>query len=288
MPPKTYILGAGGFLGADLFEKFLRADPMGTIGYKKDECDLLSMESIERALSSVTNNDVIIIVSAVTRSVDNSYESMIANIQMAENISLFLRAKPVSQVVFFSTPDVYGLLPDGAKIAEDLIPQPNDYYSISKLAGEYLLTRDCARRGIRLAILRMTGIYGPRGDGKSTVNNLFRSARERGKITILDGGENLRDFVCVEDIAKVVMSSINKRINTTINVATGKSFPILDIAQMITDALGGGILIEYKDSIPSAEKRIKHMVYNTGRLQTLLPDIELTTIQEGIRKLTVL
>ncbi len=282
MAKKIFIIGAGGFIGGCLLEKFSQDASEDVVGYSSRECNLLSLNSIHIALSSLTKDDVLVVASSISRLRENSYDSMIANIQMAENLGHFLETHPVSQVIFFSTVDVYGLLSDDVLIREELLPNPNDYYAISKLASEYLLKNKLSSHGIALCIFRLTGVYGPGDEGKSTINALVKSALTKGLITVYGDGSNKRDFVYVDDVFKITLEAIRCKANITVNMATGKSTSIKEIAEMIIEVLGDEVAVKFSSPKTSAENRIKHMVYNIDRLQTFFPEMNFTTIKDGI------
>ena len=281
---KIYILGANGFIGKRLTEKLREFLSAEIIGCSSGDCNLFDHASIDTALSGAGEQDVIVFASSITRLKENSYHSMIKNIEMAENLCCRLEKKPVSQVVFFSTVDVYGLLPDHTTIHEGLIPTPNDFYALSKITSEYLLSKKLIHPNIALSIFRLTGIFGPEDDGKSTINALVRSARDRGCITIFGDGENMRDFVHIDDLCRLVSLAIQKPENFTINVATGKSYPMVEIANMIINASPAECALEFREPPVSSEKRMKHMVFDIAYLEKIFPTMKFTLLEKTIKE----
>jgi nucleoside-diphosphate-sugar epimerase len=279
---KLFILGSSGFIGRRLFEMSSRKTSCDIIGYSSRECNLLFKDSINQALGEATEEDVIIITSAITRLKENSYNSMIQNIQMVENVANHIEKHRVAQVIFFSTVEVYGYLDDGVVITERILPHPNEYYGISKLTGEYLLNRTICQEGIPLTVFRLPGIYGPGGHGKSTINDMVRSAQIDKNMVIYGNGRQKRDYVYVDDIFRIVDQAIHNKICATLNVATGKSYSITDISQMIVSTMGGTCSVEYKDPVQSAGKRAGDMIYDTNLLRRTLPEMVFTDLYEGI------
>jgi nucleoside-diphosphate-sugar epimerase len=277
---RIFILGARGFIGKHLLKGFLLDSATIVIGYSSKECDLLSLNSINEALGGVTSDDIIIMVSTINRLSENNLDSLRKNIFMAENLCHFLTKHVVSQVIFFSTVDVYGLVPDSVKISEKLLPSPNDYYAISKLCSEFLLKKSLSPKNIDVTIFRLTGIYGPGDENKSTINALVNSAKNEGKIVIFGDGSNRRDFVHVEDVFKITSEAIRKKTNATVNIATGKSHSIKQIAEIITKQLDGAPQIEFKPSL--SEVRAKHMEYDISLLKTFFPKTGFKNIKLGI------
>ena len=279
-----HIFGSRGFIGDYLTKSFSAMKCTEVTGYSSDDCNLLSETSVKEAFQSVSQEDTIIITAAITRLKDNSYSAMLKNIQMIENICTSLYARPVSQAIYFSTPDVYGLLPDNVLISEALLPNPNDYYAISKLTGEYLLKKTLAPMKIPLTIFRLSGTYGPGDDGKSTISALVRSALYNKKIIISGSGNNKRDFIYIDDVFRLTHEAINSKTNETVNLASGKSRTILEISHMIKNRLGGRCSIEFTKAEISRGKRIKHMEYDTRLLYRLFPHMEFMDISRGIER----
>lgn len=274
---KIHILGASGFIGNSLLKEFNKKGEYLVKGYSSKDCNLVSSKSIENALYKLTKEDVIIMTSSITRLKGNSLESMMKNVTMAENISKFIEKNNPSQLIFLSTIDVYGINPL-QPINENLLPEPNDYYALSKLASEFILKKSCSSKDIPLLILRLSGVYGKGDKGKSTINKLIESAKQ-GKITIYGDGEDKRDFVHVIDIYEVIKKGIKNKINATLNIATGKSHTINKIVEKIKLYCPKKFSIKYKQK---KLKRIKEMKCDISLLKKTFPDFEPRGIEEGL------
>lgn len=279
---KLFILGSSGFIGKRLFELSARKISCDIVGYSSRQCNLLSKDSINHALSEATEEDVVIIASAITRLKGNSYGSMIKNIQMVENVANYMAKHHVSQVIYFSTVEVYGYLPDDIVITERILPYPDEYYGISKLTGEYLLRKTIVPEGIPLTVFRLPGIYGPGGEGKSTINAMVTSALVNKNIVIYGNGRQRRDYVYIDDIFRIVDLAVRRKISATLNVATGRSYSIKDISEMIISAMDCACSVEFKSPGQSAEKKIKNMIYDIDLLRKTLPEMAFTELNRGI------
>lgn len=188
-PKRIIILGSSGFIGECLFEKFSLLSNLEVEGFSSNDCNLLSMNDVRNALSDMTSDDALIMSSAVTRLKENTFNSMLKNIQMVENVSKVLPEHPVGQFVYLSTVDVYGIyVKNNARISEKLDLNPNDYYAISKIASEFLLKKECFKKNIPLTILRLTGVYGPGDKGQSTIGAFILSAFKERKVCVYGRG----------------------------------------------------------------------------------------------------
>ena len=120
------------------------------------------------------------------------------------NILEAARATGVRRFVFISSGGVvYG--ESGTRPTPEAAPkQPVSPYGVSKLAGENYL--NCYREvhGLEHVALRYGNVYGPRQDprGEAGVVAIFCSRLLEGRpLTIYGDGEQVRDYVYVEDVA---------------------------------------------------------------------------------------
>ncbi len=271
---KIHVLGSSGFIGNQLY-RYFSEDNYSVKGYSSLDCNLLSKNSIKKSLR-INPKDVVIMASSITRLKGNSLESMIKNIKMADNVFNFIKDDSLSQFIFLSTIDVYGTRPK-LPINENLSPNPKDYYSLSKLSSEFILKNSCANKNIPLLILRLSGVYGKKDEGKSTINKLVESAN-KGKITIFGDGNNRRDFVHVKNLYDVIKNAIFNKTNCILNVATGKDYSIKEITEIIKEFFPR-TGIEYKEK---TNGRAKDIVFDTALLKKTFPKIEFMGIKEGL------
>lgn len=273
---KIHLFGATGFVGKRMLEYFSEKNAE-IKSYSPPEYDLL----FEESLASIYFNkeDVIIMASAITRLSENSFESMVNNLKMAENLSRLIKKNPVSQVIFLSTIDVYGINPK-LPINENTSLMPDDYYANSKLASEFILKKICSENNIPLLILRMAGVYGKGDEGKSTLNKLIQSA-SNGKITIIGDGQDKRCFLYVEDICKIIEEGINKKVNSILNIGTKQSLSIMEIAETIKKYFPNSIIEQKADS---GTNRVKDIILDTSLFKQTFSEIHLKEIREGIEE----
>jgi nucleoside-diphosphate-sugar epimerase len=280
MKHRIFMFGSTGFIGKYLAQH-LSVKDFEIKGFSSKDCDLLNPKSVERVFSEIQRGDVIIFVSSITRLRENSFESLVKNLQMAENLGKQLSLNAPQQCIFLSTVDVYGLLKDDSIIRETLPVNPQDYYSLSKLASEFILMEHCSEGNVSLAILRLSGVYGPGDEGKSTISALITSIIKEGRVCIYSDGKDLRDFVHVDDLRKVIQELIQNPQGLLVNVATGESRSILEIVQYIKSVFPRDFEVQFRAERPT--KRIRNMVYDTGHLRRALPAVKFRALELGIK-----
>lgn len=272
-----HILGGSGFIGSRI-SKYFCEENYPVKSYSSSECNLLNKESIEEKLKDISEGDVILLASSITRLKENSLESMIKNIRMSDNLANFIEKKPISQLIFLSTIDVYGTDPK-LPINEKNPLNPGDYYSMSKVLSEFILKKTCSKKEIPLLTLRLSGVYGK--DYGGAIDKIINSSRE-GKVTLFNRGEDRRDFVYVQDLYKIIKAGIGSKMNSTINIATGKDYSIKEICEMIKSYLGKEITFEYKKNAET-ENRIQRIKIDTSFFNEKFPNFKFTDIQEGLK-----
>ena len=287
MKKRIIILGCRGFIGSMLLKKFSADKQYEVVGFSSQECDLLSSASTQRALGRLKKDDVVIMASAITRLKENTFEAMMKNIQMVENITRVLVDRRVSQFIYLSTIDVFGSLERNSnarnfKINEDCELAPDEYYGLSKMSCELLLKKHLAGGGIHLAILRFPGVYGPGDCAKSLIGRFIHSAIKEGRISIKGDGSDLRDYIYIDDVCSSAQEAIRTGLNKAINIVSDKSCSIKQIAQMIQSALEKECVIEYQEEKHSDHSRRKHMQFDNARLQKVLPGVKLSDLPRGI------
>lgn len=87
---------------------------------------------------------------------------------------------------------------------------------------------------------RYFNVYGNGEDHKenqsSPIHNFIKQAKETGTIRVFEGSENYkRDFVCVDDIAKIKIEMLQKNVSGIFNAGTGKSISFMEVAQIISN-----------------------------------------------------
>lgn len=107
-----------------------------------------------------------------------------------------------ARVVNVSTVAVYGATADGDLTEESPRPGGGDVYSDSKLAAEALCRRYAEERGLPVATVQPTIVYGPFGPAW-TLRILGDLSRWR--VILVDGGRGLCNAVYVDDVVQAML-----------------------------------------------------------------------------------
>ena len=143
----------------------------------------------------------------------------------------------VGKVVFASTGGaVYGEQ-ETFPATEDHPQYPISPYGVSKLAGERYLHYYRVQHGLPYISLRYANVYGPRQDphGEAGVVAIFSGNLAEGRTSTINGsGEQTRDYVFVEDVARANALALERdvpsgayNVGTAIETSVNRLYEIL-------------------------------------------------------------
>lgn len=200
------------------------------------------------------------------------------------NVLLAARDAGVKRVVYSASSSAYGSA-DVLPVTEDMEAKPIIPYAIMKFVGEKYCTMFHEFYGLETVSLRYFNVYGWRQttdvDGPyATVIGIFLGKTEKGEaMTVVGDGEQRRDFTHVSDIARanvLAMTSENVGRGEVINVGTGVSYRILDVAHMIGNRI---------DFISKRPGEVFEVRADNAKASALLGWEPLITFENGIAEL---
>ena len=188
--------------------------------------------------------DAIIHLAAISSLPDcetNPLETLHCNVSATANVLDFARKMNVPHVIFASTSAIYENN-DVDVFTEDLEVSPRLYYSLSKKMCEDLIESYREHYGSKVTILRFFNVFGPDGDqtrpNPPLLNFVYRELT-KGKAPVLSGdGEQVRDFICIDDVVSMLDLCLEKQPNDVFNVCTGKAVSVNQISNWVAEALG--------------------------------------------------
>jgi len=149
-----------------------------------------------------------------------------------------MRDAGVKRVVLTSSGAVYGNQRH-QPVHEDLEPDPDSPYAVSKLAAEHYVRTIGRLWGIETVILRVFNAYGPGQFAPvyraPVIPALTKQALSGGSLVIFGNGGQIRDFVYVDDVVDALVAAATaKNIDRAIiNVGSGQGTSINQLAQYI-------------------------------------------------------
>ena len=123
---------------------------------------------------------------------------------------------------------------------ESSAPHPDDFYGVTKLAGGLLARVVGAQHGLETVHLRLFSVYGPGEDRRRLVASVVRALLADQPIA-LTPGEQVRDFVYVDDVAGAMLDAAYRPAldKVTINLGTGVQTSVRDLCRILANLTGG-------------------------------------------------
>lgn len=266
---KILVTGGAGFLGSHIVEMLLarghevrildRLRP-GKIIHLIDRIELVygNIRQFDDCVEAVKDVDAIIHLAAlinVDHSIREPREFYETNVRGTMNVLEAARIEPsVKKLVYMSTCEVYGS--SEGVLNEAALCDPRSPYASSKYAGErYCLSYYHTYGEPEITIIRGFNMYGPRQSygAKGAVIAIFTTLALMGKSLVVFGsGEQCRDYVYVKDTARgVIEAALTMGLGgEIINLASGKTVTVNEIAEAIVEITGADVEIEYAPGRP--------------------------------------
>ncbi len=288
---KYLVTGGAGFIGSHLAEELARnheviiLDDL-TSGKMESIRDLLDHGGVSFVKGSITDPVLLrtvctdvdgvfhqAAVTSVPRSVADPLRTNEVNIGGTLNILLAAREAGVRKVIFASSSSIYGDTPTLPK-REDMNPQPQSPYAVSKITGEYYCQVFSQVFHLPTTCLRYFNVFGPRQDPRSeyaAVIPRFITRALNGLPPIIYGdGHQTRDFTFVRDVVQANIQAMNRPVEGVYNIACGFHIDLLDLVAIIAA------------EIPQAAAPIFEPP-RTGDVRDSLADISAATAALGYR-----
>ncbi|HZU78229.1 MAG TPA: NAD-dependent epimerase/dehydratase family protein [Dehalococcoidia bacterium] len=247
---RVLVTGVSGFLAPHVARALLEAGhtvvgwdarPPATFIVPVLVGDLLDQVMLSRALTDIDAichlagvGDVHLAAAEPIRAVRDNVMATTALVQAAT-------AAGVKRLVFASTWEVYG--PPAYQPMDEAHPtQPNNPYSITKLAAERLGENLAQQSGLTFVALRLGTAYGP-GMRSSTVIRRFAERARQGQPLLIQGtGRQFRQFTHVSDIAQAFCHALDSAAPAGVyNIASAERVTIEQVAAAAVQYFGGTV-----------------------------------------------
>ncbi len=283
---KVLIIGSEGFVGQNLvnglkdqFEIFTADMPKNGSYSRYTQLDIIDKSAVE---SVVKNVDVVINLAAhsLISSLDGIIPNAEINILGLLNVLEACRKNQIKKIVFTSASSLVGI-PSMEKVSEIHSAKPQTAYGITKLASEHYIRLYQELHQIDYVIFRFFNIYGP-FQKNGVIPAFYNRIKSNDPITIFGEGNQIRDYVFIEDVIPFFISAISssKAHNSIFNLGTGKGTSIKEIVDIMAKLTGIEPKIDIKDPRPG---EIGNFVSDTSLLAKTFDSIPSTDVTTGLK-----
>jgi UDP-glucose 4-epimerase len=283
---KILIMGSKGFVGQNLVNGLsknhdvFRSDQIDSNEKNYFKCDITNFNSVEKIVKDV---DTVIHLTAhsLVSSLDGSITNAQVNILGLLNLLEACRKNSIPKVIFTSASSLIGE-PSSFQVNEKHDPKPKTAYGITKLTSEHYLRLYNELYNVDYSVFRFFNIYGP-FQKNGLIPSIYKKIKNNEPITIFGKGDQIRDYVYIEDILSFFeKSAVSKIANGKIlNMGTGIGTTILDIVKTMSQILKIEPKIEFQDARPG---EIGNFVSDTTLLKETFDSIPNTSVDTGLRK----
>ncbi|MBN2831477.1 MAG: dTDP-glucose 4,6-dehydratase [Candidatus Omnitrophica bacterium] len=205
--------------------------------YKTDIC---SKKQIERVFFK-DKPDIIVHFAAEThvdRSIQDSTPFIETNIKGTQVLLDASRKYNVKKFIFISTDEVYGEISKG-KFSEKSAVRPNSPYAASKAAADLLTQAYIRTYKFPAIIIRPCNNYGPWQFPEKLIPVAIASVLKGGKAPVYARGQNVREWLYVDDCARGILQITQKgKIGEIYNLGSGIESKNIDTVRLILKYLG--------------------------------------------------
>ena len=262
----VFITGAAGFIGSHIVDEFTNKN-VNVVGLdrqkiqrdrKNSSCtyyhiDLQNTNQLQTLLNKYHPSTIIHHASnlvSVELSIlypDQAYQDLRTTIQILEIAKLY----GLRHFIFASSANVYGNQ-YRKSISESSHTCPLSPYGLTKLAIEKYIQYFSISTHIPSTIFRYFNVYGERqtNSSKAAIPTFIVNLINNTPITI-NGGNQIRDFIYVKDIASANYIAYVSLANGLYNVGSGKKTSIHSVIKKLLAYIPSRSLIQYKNRLTS-------------------------------------
>jgi dTDP-L-rhamnose 4-epimerase len=180
---------------------------------------------------------------------------------------------------------------DWAEVTEDARVDPRSGYAASKVAQEHYAASWARQTGGAAVAMRYHNVYGPgmpRDTPYAGVAAMFRSSLERGEAPqVYEDGQQVRDFVHVEDVARANLAAIERLAGVApdgtlaaFNVCSGTPISIGDVAALVSRGTGSVVAPAVTGQFRAGD--VRHVVASGDRAAEELDFVARIPPQQGL------
>ncbi len=300
---KIFVTGGAGFIGSEFVRKGVkRGEKVSVIdkltyagdlkrieSVKSDisfyKCDITDRNSIEKILIK-EKPDVIVHFAAeshVDRSIFEPFSFVETNIKGTAILLDAVKKLEIEKFINISTDEVYGELKREGKFRETSPLNPNSPYAVSKASADMMGRAYFRTYGIPIITVRASNNYGPWQYPEKLIPVIILKAYKNEKIPIYGKGENVREWLFVEDFVEAIFKIIyNGKIGEIYNVGSGFEKKNIDVAKTILSLMGKPYeLIEFVEDRPGHDFRYS---LSSEKIKKELGWKPLISFEQGVKK----
>ena len=275
-PDRVVVVGAGGFVGSAIAAE-VEAAKVPVVRVTRREADLLAPDGAARLQALLRPDDAVVFVSAVAPA--KNAAQLMTNLRLAEAAIVAFAAVPPAHLLYISSDAVYA--DDANPVTERSPLAPSTIHGMMHAARELMFRSEYKGP---FAALRPTLIYGAADPHSGYGPNRFRRQAAKGEpITYFGEGEEKRDHVAVDDVARLALRMLQHRSSGALNAVTGVSTPFAEIANIVA-AQFSPPAVATPVPRPGPRPHLLHRFFDITDCYKAFPDFHFEPLAEGLAR----
>ena len=258
---KVLVTGGAGFIGSHVTTQLIEKGHDVVVydnlsrGFKKliDPRSVFikgSLSEKDKLIKALEKVDAVVHMAAfivVPESVEKPDFYWENNVVGTKRLLESMREANVGKIIFSSSATVYGD-PDKLPLTErSPIKKAANPYGQTKIEMEELIKKAHDAHGLSAVILRYFNPYGPNELHKPethAIPNFIKAILDHEPVPLFWKGEQIRDFIYVEDLANAHIAPLDLKGFHVFNVGAGEGTKVVDIVKKIFEIVGYQVPIE--------------------------------------------
>lgn len=290
---RVLVTGASGFIGGHTLKylvhngyevyavsssEIIKSKSQSVIWYK---CNLFNSSEIEKMMEEIKPTHIIHFAWYVVPGKYVNAEENLHWVQISMNLLKYFKIHGGKRFVFAGTCFEYDL--SWGCISENETPsKPDSLYGKCKYDFENKAIEYCYKNGVSFASGRIFYVYGEREDKKRIIPYVINCLLNN-QLAKCSNGEQVRDFMYVEDVANAFVKILDCDVEGIINVGSGKAAKLKDVLLKIAEKLNKEELISFGD-IKAAADEPKMIVANNEKLRNETNWVQQFDLDGGLHK----
>lgn len=296
---RALVTGGAGFIGSHITRKLIEEgdevvvlDNLST-GYRKNIQDDPHVQFVEgdirdeQLIAELMNGiDVVFHLAASVgnlRSIENPVADSEINVIGTVRVLEGARRAGIRKVVCSSSAAIFGELKH-LPIDEAHPCEPDSPYGVSKLAGEKHALAYARLFDMQVICLRYFNVYGvnQRYDAYGNVIPIFADRMlQNAPLVVYDDGEQTRDFVNVEDVARVnLLAARAEGVSGVFNIGSGTAVTVNELVTQMAKACG---VTPEINRAPARKGEVRHSRANISAARSALGYEPTVDLPRGLR-----
>jgi nucleoside-diphosphate-sugar epimerase len=167
-------------------------------------------------------------------------------------------------------------------IEQEMPLKPASVYGVCKNALQEMLHAFGNQVGLSTAWPRLFYLYGPHEPPARLIPTVVHTLLQ-GEPMACSNGEQMRDFIYVEDAASALIALLNSTVNGPVNIASGMPIALKDVLLLVGEYLGQADLIRL-GALPTRPGEPFRLVADVTRLTQEVGWTPQYTLEQGIKR----